>query len=131
MNYKIEQAARMREIEHAAFLESVLMAGLLPAYTVRECEEFFDIACESCAVSWAVDQGLTYESAGGYYHGVSDGDTVDVSPIWPGDNETDYPSSCCWCGYFVECRLTRDGEDYVRENMPSDMWYLWGVDNAE
>lgn len=129
MNDQIQQAARAREIEHAAFLDTVALVGLLPAWVVNDPDYFTDIACETCARDWAEREGLIYESQGGYYRSPNEDDAVESSPIWPGDNETDSPSSCGWCGYFVNCRLTSEGVAYVRENMPAGLWYLWGVQN--
>ena len=109
-------------------------AQLPPAYAIGDGDSFIDIVCEDHAREYAETNGLVWRGA----RGVGWTEETDTGfyayQIWPGDGETDTPYGCLVrvpggvCGTLLDCRLTRDGEEYLRDNYPPNVWYLWGVD---
>lgn len=106
---------------------------LPPAYVIGDGYDYVDVVCEDHARQYATRNGLVWRGAPG------DGWTEEsdnghyAHQIWPGDGETDSPYGCHAsgpagiCGTLLDCRLTRDGEEYLRENYPPSVWHLWGI----
>ena len=107
---------------------------LPPAYVIGDGYDYVDVVCEDHAREYATRNGLTWRGAPG--DGWTEhGETGHYAhQIWPGDGETDTPYGCHGsgpagiCGTLLDCRLTRDGEEYLRENYPPSVWHLWGID---
>lgn len=106
---------------------------LPPAYVVSDGDTFTDIFCEDHAREFAESNGLVWRGAPGDGY-TEQSDTGHLAhQIWLGDGETDTPYSCgaFWrggfCAELLECRLTPDGVEYLRENFPPAAWHLWGV----
>jgi hypothetical protein len=109
-------------------------AQLPPAYAIGDGDSFIEIVCEDHAREYAETNGLVWRGARGVGW-TEETDTKNYAyQIWPGDGETDTPYTCGdhtaagYCGVLLDCRLTAEGEDYLREFFPASVWYLWGVD---
>lgn len=110
---------------------------LFACYVVGSAD-FIDFACEEHARQFAADNGLTWHNANTADYTEDDESESFACVEWAGEGETDYPRACHWlvihanggrdyCGRYLETRLTRDGEQYVRDNYPPEWWHLWGV----
>jgi hypothetical protein len=114
---------------------------LPPAYAIGD-SDAIEIVCERHALEFANESGLVWYHAPALGGFTEETDTGQYAyELRAGEGETDTPYTCgAWldrvswdspgyCGDLLDCSLTLEGEDYVRENFPASVWHLWGVED--
>jgi hypothetical protein len=104
-------------ISHAEGLETY---GLMEPWEISD-GELSEWACELCARAIADTEDLD-EDGGGFT-----GYGWNIHPIWP-YAESDTPATCAYCSVYLDTQLSRDGEEYLRENYAPELWGYWGVE---
>ena len=88
--------------------------------------DFIELTCPSCAETLR----KFHKMIPGEYWGYTTQDlAIELGPVsFPHSYESDTPQACCDCGVWLNWGLTIEGEEYVREHLPADIWHLWGLE---
>ena len=105
------------------------------AYAIGD-SDAIEVVCERHALEFAEESGLVWYHAPALGGFTEETDTGQYAyELRAGEGETDTPYTCgahgagSFCGDLLDCSLTLEGEDYVRENFPVSVWHLWGVED--
>ena len=74
--------------------------------------DYIDLACSSCAQVFANEN--KFEQVTSAYFQDPQNENGYASECYGGGHELDYPASCA-CGEYLDCNLTPDGVEYLKE----------------
>lgn len=77
-----------------------------------------DYVCQSCANEWVISEGLEWDNTHSLNYVKENDKGLTAWIDFYGQIESDYPQAC-HCGQWLKVHLTRDGENYIRENYES------------
>lgn len=77
-----------------------------------------DYVCQACANEWVKKNGLEWENDHSLNYVKENDKGLTAWVDFFGEIESDSPQAC-ECGQWLKVQLTKDGENYIRENYES------------